>query len=246
MNDLLNALCFEDIQSTNFRHIINNGIILRSSGTTGSPKEIFQTPGKIVAANKVAVDSQQITKQSRIYTVCKMQHAGGLLAQTLPAYSVGADIVIEDFNAYRWVKEINKYTHTHLTPRHCNAILKTKDFYKLDLKNIWITCGSDPVTWDIIELFVNQGATFMTNWGMTEIGPIAINTVFDSMETVHQYKQRSINNFTLLGNRAYCDWRVKDDELYVKSNICVYGDWFPTKDLVASNHLGELYYIGRR
>jgi acyl-CoA synthetase (AMP-forming)/AMP-acid ligase II len=228
------------------KSILSNGIELESSGTTGTPKKIFQTPEKLRAANRAAIDSQKLTKNSRVYTVCKMKHAGGLLAQTLPAYSLGADVVIEDFNAYRWVKEIYKYTHSHLTPNHCNAVMGTKDFWNLDLNGVWITCGSDPITWDIIEAFVNQGATFMTNWGMTEIGPCAINTVFDSIEIVTSYKEYQLDGMTLLGDTAYCDWKVQDEELFVKGDICVYDDWFATGDLVATNYPGDLYYARRK
>jgi len=228
------------------KKILNNGIELQSSGTTGTPKKIFQTPKKLQAGNRSAIDSQQLTKNSRVYTVCKMSHAGGLLAQTLPAYSIGADVVIEDFNAYRWVKEIHKYTHTHLTPNHCRAIMGTKDFWKCDLTGAWITCGSDPVEWSVIESFVNRGCTFMINWGMTEIGPCAINTVFPNIETVQTYKEYQIDGSTLLGDRTYCDWKIENSELYVKGNICVYEDWFATGDLIATNYPGDLYYVGRK
>lgn len=228
------------------KNILKNGIELKSSGTTGSPKKIFQSPEKINAANIVAIDSQKITRHSRVYTVCKVEHAGGLLAQTLPAFSIGADITVQDFNAYRWVREISKYTHTHLTPKHCLAIMGTKDFWSLDLKGIWITCGSDPVSWNIIESFVSVGATFMTNWGMTEIGPCAINTVFDSLDTLKKYKQEALNGLTLLGDRQYCDVKIENNELYVKGDICVYNDWFDTGDLVATNNNGVMYYDKRK
>lgn len=229
------------------KNILLNGVELQSSGTTGTPKKVFQPPKKIHAANKAAIDSQKITKASRIYTVCKLTHAGGLLAQTLPAYSIGADIVIENFNAYRWIKEIYKYTHTHLTPNHCRAIMGTKDFWKSNLKKIWISCGSEPVDWNIIEAFVDQGATFMVNWGMTEVGPCAINTVFSNIETVKMYKEFQIQGLTLLGDRTYLkDWKIENGELCVKGDICVYNDWFATGDLVQVNQNGDLYYNDRK
>lgn len=228
------------------KSILKNGIELKSSGTTGVPKTIFQTPEKIKAANAAAIDSQELTSKSKVYTVCKMQHAGGLLAQTLPALSIGADVVIEDFNAYRWVKEIYKYTHTHLTPKHCRAIMLTKDFWNCDLNGLWVTCGSDPVDWNIIEAFVNLGATFMTNWGMTEIGPCAINTVFYNKENVEGYKEYSIPGMTLIGDRTYCDFEIKDNELFVKGDICVYDDWFATGDLITQNYPGDLYFDKRK
>ena len=224
--------------------ILKKGIWLKTSGTTGDPKEIFQSPEKLKAANKVAVDSQQLTKNSKVYTVCKIEHAGGLLAQTLPALSIGAEVVIENFNPYRWIKEVQSYTHTHLTPLHCRAIMKTKNFWKSNLKGIWITCGSDPVEWDIIETFVNKGATFMTNWGMTEVGPCAINTVFSNIEQVQAAKLRRLSG-TLLGNTKYIDYKIENNQLKIKGEICVYKDWFKTGDLVEENLSGDLYYLGR-
>jgi acyl-CoA synthetase (AMP-forming)/AMP-acid ligase II len=223
---------------------IEHGGVLKSSGTTGEPKVIFQSPEKLKAANSVAIESQELTSRSRVYTVCKTQHAGGLLAQTLPAYSIDADIVIEDFNAYRFMKEIHKYTHTHITPNHAKAIMGTKAFEDADFSGIWFTCGSDPVTWDILEAFTKRGAVFMTNWGMTEIGPCAINTVFKTHEQVKNQKLWAYHTGTILGDRVYCDYKIVDNELWVKGDICVYDDWFNTKDLVHV-HWSKLYYLGR-
>lgn len=229
------------MKNNDLKHWLEHGGVLRSSGTTGPQKEIYQSPEKIKYANKVAVDSQQITKNSKIYTVCKTQHAGGLLAQTLPAYSIGAEVTIEDFNAYNFVKEVTKYTHTHITPKHAQAIMKTKGFWNLDLSNLWVTCGSDTVTWNIIEAFVNRGATFMTNWGMTEIGPCAINKVFTNLDEIRSLKWEK---GSVLGDNYYCDYKIIDNELWVRGDICVYDDWFNTKDIVKKGN-NVLYYHGR-
>ena len=158
--------------------ILRNGTDLQSSGTTGTPKVIFQSPEKLYHANAMALVCQNITEQSKVYTVCKMAHAGGLLAQTLPAFSIGASITVVDFNAYEFNKEITKYTHTHLTPTHGHILALTKGFKHLDLTGIHVTCGSDPVPWEMIESFVSKGATFTTNWGMTEVGPCAITVSY--------------------------------------------------------------------
>lgn len=226
--------------------ILKNGIVLHSSGTTGTPKEIFQSIDKLIAGNRAAIDSQQLTKNSKVYTVCKVEHAGGLLAQTLPAYTIGADITVEPFNAYTWIKTIHNYTHSHLTPAHGEAIRCTKGFKDIDLSGVWITCGSDAVSWDLIESFVSKGATFMSNWGMTEIGPIAINATYKSIAEVYDAKDRKSNG-TILGNTYYCDHTVINNELYVKGDISVYGDtWYATGDIVTKNLLGELFYVGRK
>jgi len=228
----------------NYQDILNNGIVIKSSGTSGAPKEFFQSPEKLKEANKVAIASQQITTDSRIYTCCKITHAGGLLAQTLPALSLGATVDIEDFNAYTFVKKIKNYTHTHITPLHARAIMMTKGFLNLDLTGLWITCGAEPVHWDIIEQFVERGATFMVNWGMSEIGPIAINTVFDNIETVKDYKRIAPPNSTILGNTAWCEFKIIDDELAVKGPICIVPGWYMTQDKVVMID-SMLYYLGR-
>ena len=232
-------------QKNNLAEILKRGIKLNSSGTTGPQKKIYQSPMKIKYANEVARESQKISKKSRIYTVCKMEHAGGLLAQTLPAFEIGASICIEKFNAYNFCKNINNYTHTHITPDHGKAIRLTKTFKKLDLKGIWITCGSEPVEWDLIIDFVRRGCKFMVNWGMTEIGPCAINTVFSNINDVLEFKKRALPG-TLMGNNVYCETKIKNKTLHVKGDISVFGNtWYDTKDIVLINKNKEFYIRGR-
>lgn len=225
----------------NLTKIISDGCTISTSGTTGTPKEIEQTPTKLKAADAVAIKCQKLTPESKVYTICKTDHAGGLLAQTLPAVRIGAEVTIEPFNAFRFCREIGKYTHTHITPGHAQLIMRTKGFKDLDLTGIWVTCGSDPIDWNIIESFVEHGAIFMANWGMTEIGPCAINHVFRTVEDVHELKDEN----TILGTNVYCGTKVVDNELYVRGDICVYDGWFATGDLVEEREYG-FYYLGRK
>lgn len=227
------------------KEILNKGITLETSGTTGTPAKHFQSPDKLKAGNRVAINAQELTASSRVYTVSKMSHAGGLLAQTLPAFSIGAEVVIDKFSPYSFIRNINKYTHTHLAPGHARAIMGTKGFNDLNLKGVWVTCGSDAVTWDIIRAFVERGATFMANWGMTEVGPIAINATYRNLEDVF-YGQERANTGTILGNTHYCNHKIVNGCLYVKGDISVFGDeWYCTNDKVSKNLIGELFYVGR-
>lgn len=222
----------------------DNGGYILTSGTTGTAKKIYQSPEKIRASCKVAVEQQKISVNSRILTVCKMDHAGGLLAQTLPGLSVGADVDILDFKVNNFINKLGHYTHTHLTPRQARIVCKHKDFNTMDLSKLWITCGSDPVDYDIIESFVRQNATFMANWGMTEVGPIAINTVFKSLEQVYYYKSITPVGCTILGDNFALDTKVQEQELYVKGDISVYEDFFNTGDKVEV--VGNImFYRGR-
>jgi acyl-CoA synthetase (AMP-forming)/AMP-acid ligase II len=219
------------------KKIINTGTALPTSGTTGAPKRIFQPPHKLRAANSVARQVQSITSNSRILTVCTLKHAGGLLAQTLPAVEVGADVDVQKFNPYSWVRQITDYTHSHLTPDMARAVMKTRGFNTVNLSGITVMCGSDRVHSSIIQSFNDRGATFITNWGMTEVGPVAINQTFNPGDTINTTE-------TIMGNQVHCDVKIEDNQLFVRGDICVYDDWFATGDIVTYNN-GVYYYLGR-
>ena len=219
------------------KKIINTGTALPTSGTTGAPKRIFQPPHKLTAANSVARQVQSITSNSRILTVCTLKHAGGLLAQTLPAVEVGADVDVQKFNPYSWVRQITDYTHSHLTPDMARAVMKTRGFNTVNLSGITVMCGSDRVHSSIIQSFNDRGTTFITNWGMTEVGPVAINQTFNPGDTINTTE-------TIMGNQVHCDVKIEDNQLFVRGDICVYDDWFATGDIVTYNN-GVYYYLGR-
>ena len=121
----------------------------------------------------------------------------------------------------------------------------TKSFHDLNLKGVWITCGSEPVEWELITKFVEKGCQFMVNWGMTEIGPCAINTVFEDIDAVEEYKKRALEG-TLMGDNVYCDLKIEKDTLHVKGDISVFGNnWFDTRDRVKKNETNEFYIQGR-
>lgn len=228
----------------NYQKILEEGITINSSGSSGPSKPFFQPPKKIRAANKIARIAQGITGNSRIYTVAKTGHAGGLLMQTLPGYEIGAKLTVEPFNAYQFVKNIKNHSHTVITPAHIKAIILTKGFKDLDLSGITIVTGSDPVTWDIIEILVTKGCRLITTWGMSEIGPMAIIHIFDSMNEVNRIKNICPKNATILGSTKYCEYKIENEELVVKGDICIFDDWYYTKDKVVEID-GILFYTGR-
>jgi acyl-coenzyme A synthetase/AMP-(fatty) acid ligase len=229
----------------NLDDVIQYGISLKTSGTSGDQKYIYQSPSKIYNASKVAIDCQKITRSSKILTICNPAHAAGLLAQTLPAYIVGAEFRLVSFNAYSFFKNVSGFTHTMATPLHLKLIMSTKQFKDCNLSGLFILTGADPVEWYLIEEFVKKGATVCSNWGMTEIGPICINKTFYNIDQVLEEKNKSNKNTTILGDTFYCDYKIVNDELFVKGDICVYDDWYGTKDLV-SNVNDTLYYHGRK
>jgi len=230
---------------------MNMGGFVYSSGTTGPAKRVYQPVKKLQAANRVALESQQITSNSRVLTVCRMSHAGGALAQTLPALTAGAFVKVEQFNPYTFVDRVKKFTHTHLTPDHCRAIMGTKSWKTAELDGLWVTCGSDRVEFDMIEQFVERGATFMANWGMSEVGPIAINSVYTDLYKVNYHKQMCPPGQNIMGDTHYFSEgiRVNPDEhfLVVAGDItCERSDkiYVITNDLVTK--VDDVYFYNGR
>ena len=228
----------------NFNEILEQGITITSSGTTGTPKEIYRSPENLKASIEVAIDAQKLTSKSKVLTVTRMTHAGGLLTQSLPAHTLGAELKIQQFNPYTFLKDLQNYTHTFITPAHMRALVNTKGFSKCCLAGKFILSGSDPVDWDLIYKFVYQGATVMPNWGMSEIGPITINTTFDDLAQVLHYKHILRGGY-ILGDKTYCDTKIVDGELYVKGPTCYVDGWYPTGDLVEKKN--QIFsYLGRK
>ena len=80
----------------------------------------------------------------------------------------------------------------------------------------------------------------MANWGMSEIGPIAINKTFYNLDQIQEVKE----DLTILGDTYYCDWKIDNNVLYVKGDICIYDNWFATNDKVNFKN-NIVYYKGR-
>ena len=223
------------------------GIGIVSSGTTGEPKLIWRSPDNLRACNEVAIHAQQLTSKSKILTVTKTDHAGGLLLQTLPAYTLGCKVIdVEKFNPWTFIKKVKGYTHTFLTPEQMKAVMMTKGFRDCDLTGIRILGGSNPVSYDMIEAFVSKGALVQPNWGMSEIGPIAINIEINNIEHIKYIKERTPEGNTILGNCYWCDWKVEEGELYVKSDMCIEPGWFATGDMVYLDDEERMYYEDRK
>ena len=74
--------------------------------------------------------------------------------------------------------------------------------------------------------------------------------VKETIDAIINFKPRHIKCIFLRGNHEqmlfYCNWKTIDNELIVKSDQCVYKDWFNTGDLVRLNSHNELYYNKRK
>jgi len=210
----------------NFDDIILNGVNISSSGTTGTPKNIYRSPANIKVCVEVALKAQCINSDSSILTVTKLSHAGGLLLQTLPAHYVGARYDIIKFNPYSFISDLTNHTHTFITPQQTEALMKTKSFTKASFKGKFIAMGSGYVPASHINAFTSRGATVFQNWGMSEIGPCVINMTFEPYSDL-------INYDNIMGDTYWTEYKIVDDALWVKGPMCIYDGWFKTNDIVS-------------
>ena len=56
-------------QKNNLTLILKKGIEIKSSGTTGPQKKIFQSPRKLKYANEISRDCQKISSKSKIVAI---------------------------------------------------------------------------------------------------------------------------------------------------------------------------------
>ena len=84
----------------------------------------------------------------------------------------------------------------------------------------------------MINKFVEKGCTFIVNWGMTEIGPVAINETIKPSDAKVEDLKIGKKTLTLMGNKVFSETKIIQDELHVKGDICVYEEWFATGDIV--------------
>lgn len=216
-------------------------LTLFSSGTTGKNKAVRQPWSMIEANIKNAIEVQSLTVADRVLTVSRICHAGGLHAQTLAALYVGAFVDVRPFSAYEFLKIAGNYTLTHLVPDQIRALKMTKgwsSFQKGQLR--FVMCGSDPVTKELVEDFVDKEIPFCVNYGMSEAGPIICNTVIHCREQLRRIYEAGVP----IGCQFWTEYEIRSGELFLKGEPVVSEDWLPTGDLVEP--VGDCFYFRGR
>lgn len=214
------------------------GIYLYTSGSsTGKRKPIFLSENMLLANASVAIKCQALTPEDIVFNVCSMNHTGGLNVQVIPGILLGSTVIIENFEPFTFNKRLKETnaTITHLVPRMMNA-LRTVDKNNLRL----MVAGSDCVSKQHIEFWLNKNIPFMLNYGMTEAGPVIINHIFTTQEELEVFEHG-----VPLGTLAHSDYMIQDSELSLfGNNICNEG-WLLTGDCVEYKN-GWFFYNGRK
>jgi fatty-acyl-CoA synthase len=153
-------------------------LLVYTSGTTGRPKGALHTQSNLLANMAIAAQVQDMTPADTVLTVLPLFHVGGLCIQTLPALSVGAQVLL--FTRFDAPAALQCIRHERPTlslqvPATLQAMVAHPDAPQIDLsclRAIW--AGSSVLPAPLIEACHARGVPVCNVYGSTETGPFSI------------------------------------------------------------------------
>jgi fatty-acyl-CoA synthase len=180
--------------------------MLYTSGTTGKPKAVIQTPG-MAYANAINIGQAiDLTSTDTTLNFLPLFHTAGINLHTLPLLIQGGTVHILrkfEIDPVMAALQTGKCTAFFGVPAIYQTISLHKNFATADFSKVrsW-GCGGAPLPASLIELFARRGVLVCNGMGMTETGP----TVF-LMDRAHaQAKIGSVGKPQILS-----EVRVVDD-----------------------------------
>lgn len=148
--------------------------VLFTSGTTGTPKAVIQTPRMVAASATNIGMAMGITGADRSVNFLPLFHTAGINLLTMPLFLWGgASTVLRKFDAPCLLELIGKGAVTTFfgVPAIYQA-LDGMDLGDTDLSRVggW-ACGGAALPEGLIRRFAARGAVIRNGFGMTETGP---------------------------------------------------------------------------
>ncbi|MDP1894007.1 MAG: AMP-binding protein, partial [Hydrogenophaga sp.] len=153
-------------------------LLVYTSGTTGLPKGAVHTQGNLLANMAIAAQVQGMMAADTVLTVLPLFHVGGLGIQTLPALSVGAQVMLfSRFDAAATLACIQheRPTLTLQVPATLQALTSHPQWAGTDvssLRAVW--AGSSLLPPEPLRAFMARGVPVCNVYGSTETGPFSI------------------------------------------------------------------------
>ncbi|HEY7051251.1 MAG TPA: fatty acid--CoA ligase family protein [Mycobacterium sp.] len=233
-----------------------DGVVLFTSGTTGLPKAIGITHGRLTA--RIAAVATPF-RADAAPTVSMMSvpyfHVGGVIGLLGNLYAGNTYVVLNRFDAGEWLRLVQRYrvTSTFLVPTMLQRILDHPDFAGTDLSSL---------------VAVAYGAaaapTALVRRAMAAMPHVGFANVFGQTETLGAYTTLSPEDHhdpdragSVGRPLAGVEVKVLDPdtgvevtpgtvgELWVKSAQNVSDDWLQTGDLARQESDGYIYPSGR-
>jgi len=243
----------------------NQGLLLRTSGTTGSPKKVGLSPENILSGAHNVARSLQLSEQDSCLNMWNRHLIGGVVDTLLAPLISGSTVVFGgpfDAKIMRELLSSWKPTWTQFVPttlnefvRYLNRTSTPDSFDSLSFIRV-VGAELDAESWRNATRRIK--APIIHTWGMTEAGPLIastrplyeppspgnVGTVIDGVEV----RQREIgttgrgeSEFLIRGPSVIK--RYLDDILEPADTLL--DGWFPTGDLGYVNSSGEIVLTGR-
>jgi acyl-CoA synthetase (AMP-forming)/AMP-acid ligase II len=229
----------------NITQILTDGLVLNSTGTTGTPKKIYQSPQKLLENIKNEIDIFKITDKSHILNCSPLSHITAYYV-SLTGLFVGSKVTQKEMSYEEYLDFLitskHPITHTVVPPLTLKNIMADSRFEKLEFSNTFVIFGKNFVTKEDVRTWIKKGAWVITNWGMSEIGPLCCYSIFkteDDLDSIWQLEDK-----VCMGNKLTIEAKIVDGEWVVRGNSSIYRDWFFTNDRMFE-HCGTYYYEGR-
>ncbi|MCB1361472.1 MAG: AMP-binding protein, partial [Rhodobacteraceae bacterium] len=148
--------------------------VLFTSGTTGLPKAVIQTPRMAMANAMNIAQAMALTPDDRSVNFLPLFHTAGINLFTLPLFLWGgASLVLRKFDAPALVDLVASGAVTQFfgVPAIYQALMQL-DLSGVDLARLrgW-ACGGAALPEATIRFFADRGAPICNGFGMTETGP---------------------------------------------------------------------------
>ncbi len=149
--------------------------LLYTSGTTGTPKAVIQTPG-MALANAVNIQlATGIGPATQALNFLPLFHTAGINLHTLPVFFAGGlSRVLPKFEPAMVLRLIDagQLTVFFGVPQIYQLLSLEPGFETTDFSAVrhW-GCGGAPISAQLIEQFLARGAALCNGMGMTETGP---------------------------------------------------------------------------
>ena len=153
-------------------------LLVYTSGTTSRAKAAVHTQANLLANMAIASQVQRMTAQDVIATMLPLFHVGGLCIQTLPAFYVGAQVILHPrfaADAALDCFERDRPTLTLQVPATMKALVEHPRWQGADLASLRaVWAGSSLLPAGLIRAFHARGLPVCNVYGATETGPCSI------------------------------------------------------------------------
>jgi len=161
--------------------------VLFTSGTTGTPKAVIQTPRMALANAMNIAQAMGLTSEDRTVNFLPLFHTGGINLFTLPLFLWGgSSLVLRKFDAPALVALIAQGAVSQFfgVPAIYQALMQM-DLSGVDLGGLrgW-ACGGAALPEATIRFFAERGAPICNGFGMTETGPTGF--LIDRASALHK------------------------------------------------------------